>query len=82
MLHRLLRRISNHLHPNWVFTTAACGYRAVLLFGLRESVARKTKESIWAVTAGIDGHLLYDAGCFNDLIARRDGKTHSCPHCS
>ena len=80
MLHRFLCGISNHLHPNWVFTTAACGYWAVLLSRLRESVARKAKQSIWAVPAGIDGYLLYDVGCLNDLIARRDGKTHSGTH--
>ena len=29
---------------------------------------------------GVDGHLLYDAGRLDDLIAGRDGKTHPRPH--
>ena len=80
MLHRLLCRIGNHLHSNWVFAAAPCGHRVVFLFGIREPVAGKTEQSIGVVAPGVDGHLLYDAGCFDDFIARGDGKTHSRPH--
>lgn len=80
MLHRLLCGISHHLHSNRVFAAAPCRHWIVLLSGIRESVARKTKQSIRIIAAGVDGHLLYDAGCLDDFIARGDGKTHSCPH--
>ena len=77
MLHRLLCRIGNHLHPNWVFAVAPCGHWIVLFSRIRESAARKTEQSIRIIAAGVDGHLLYDAGCLNDFIARGDGKTYS-----
>ena len=76
MLHRLLRRISNHLHPNRVSAAATRGYRVILLSGIGESVACKTERPTWVVASRIDGHLLHDACRFNDFIAWCHGKTH------